>query len=48
MPDGSLLTIFTEEVTISFDRNFVDVTRWTEVSKTYLVDKGTFTIKGKL
>ena len=49
MPDGSLLTILTEDVTISFDREFQDdVTTRSSVSKTYFVDKGTFTIKGKL
>lgn len=48
MPDGSLLTILTEEVTIEFSREFQDVTTRSSVSKTYLVDKGTFTIKGKL
>lgn len=48
MPDGTLLTIITADVTISFDRDFVDVTSWNDANKTYLVDKGTFTIKGKL
>jgi len=48
MPDGSLLTILTEEVTIEFSRDFQDVTSWSSPTRTYLVDKGTFTIKGKL
>jgi len=48
MPDGSLLTILTEDVTIEFSRDFQDVTTRSSVSKTYLVDRGTFTIKGKL
>ena len=48
MPDGSLLTILTEDVTIEFSRDFQDVTSWRSATRTYLVDRGTFTIKGKL
>ena len=46
--DGTLLTIFSVEFSISVDHEFQDVTTRNSVSKTYLVDKGTFTIKGKL
>jgi hypothetical protein len=48
MPNGDMLEIVSDQVTIEFSRNFVDVTRWTSSTKTYMVDKGTFTIKGKL
>lgn len=48
LPDGSSLNIQSDQVTIEFSRDFVDVTRWTSAQTTYMVDKGTFTIKGKL
>jgi hypothetical protein len=49
MPNGDQLHIQTDQkVTIEFNRDFTDVTRWTDTNRTYLVDKGTFTIKGKL
>ena len=48
MPDGSGLHIETEEVTISFDRNFQEVTTRSDAKRVYMVDRGTFTIVGKL
>jgi hypothetical protein len=48
MPNGDRLNIQSDQVTIEFSRDFVDVTRWTDARKTYMVDRGTFTIKGKL
>jgi hypothetical protein len=48
MPNGDRLEIQSDQVTIEFSRDFVDVTRWTSAQKTYMVDRGTFTIKGKL
>jgi hypothetical protein len=48
MPNGDRLEIQSDQVTIEFSRDFMDVTRWTGVQKTYMADRGTFTIKGKL
>jgi hypothetical protein len=48
MPDGSVLHIETDEVTISFDRDFAEVTGWSDLRRIYKIDRGTFTIKGKL
>ena len=48
MPTGDVLNIESDDVQIEFSRDFVDVTSWNAASRTYLLDKGTFTIKGKL
>lgn len=48
MPDGSMLHIQTQEVEISFDRDFTEVTTRSDAQRVYQVDRGTFTIKGRL
>lgn len=48
MPDDNVIQIQTKEVSIEFERDFTDVTTRRSPVKTYLVDRGTFTIKGKM
>ncbi len=48
MPDGSVLTIETDDIKISFDRSFTEVTTRSDSRPVYLVDRGTFTIEGRL
>ena len=49
MPNRDVLVISTDKkVTIEFERQFVDATTFNNFNKVYKVDKGSFTIKGKM
>lgn len=49
MPNRDVLVISTDKiVSIEFERDFVDASRFSSKNKVYTVDKGTFTIKGKM
>jgi len=49
MPNRDVLVISTDKiVSIEFERDFMDVTSFSNKNKVYKVDKGTFTIKGKM